>query len=80
MSSNKNINKCDWDEGSMKKLKNISISELETKLSEVIDELIGEGAGTIGNIESINFKHGLNSSVNLSISFSKKKKNTFSSF
>ena len=80
MSSNKNINKCDWDQTSMNKLKNISILELETKLSEAIDELIGEGAGSIGNIESINFEQGINSSVNLSISFSKKKKNTFSSF
>jgi hypothetical protein len=67
-----NIDDVDWEEGTPSKLKNVSISELETKLSLVIDELIGKGADTVANIESIDFSGGVNSSVKLNITFSKK--------
>lgn len=71
MSNDSNIDEIDWDEGTTNKLKNISITEIENKLSLVIDELIGKGAETVANIESIKFDHGV-PSVKLNITFSRK--------
>lgn len=80
MSDDVDAKEYDWNEGSPSKLKNVSIAELESKLSAVIDELIGEGANTVGNIESINFVHDVSSSVKINISFSKKIETSFDSF
>ncbi|NRD73075.1 hypothetical protein HQQ94_07435 [Shewanella sp. VB17] len=67
-----NIGDIDWEEGTPGKLKNVSIAEIEAKLSLVIDELIGKGADTVANIDTIDFSGGVNSSVKLNITFSKK--------
>ena len=62
----------DWEEGTPIKLKSYSITEIETKLGLAIDELIGKGADTIANIDSINFSDGIDSKVNINITFFKK--------
>jgi hypothetical protein len=68
----------DWKEGTPNKLKNVSIAELEAKLSLVIDELIGKGADTEASIDTIDFSDEGNYSVKLNITFSKKKNFSFS--
>jgi len=71
MSKDSNIDEIDWDEGTTNKLKNTPITEIENKLSLVIDELIGKGAETVASIESIKFEYGA-PSVKLNITFSTK--------
>ena len=62
----------DWGKGTPSKLKDISITEFEDRLSLLVNELIGEGADTETNINKLDFTDSSLNALKLSVTFSKK--------